>query len=245
MVLFDRILPPTVACAHFIGDDPDASVFPSEEAVIAHAVESRAREFRTARACAHRAMRTLGISPAPVLSGEHGEPLWPLGIVGSISHCRGYRVAALAKNDAVLALGVDVERYEALPGGTPGTVCTSREMDWLASAPAGFHWDVLFFGAKEAVFKAWFAQHPGWLDFEDIEIAFESRPQSFSATVRAKGCVAKEYAGRFAIEPPFVGTAVVVMGADQNRPGKPTWKADLESRPISASQTSDGHRVRR
>ena len=51
-----EILPPAVAAAEAFGDLPDVELYPGEEAVIAHAVDNRRREFATGRACARTAL---------------------------------------------------------------------------------------------------------------------------------------------------------------------------------------------
>jgi hypothetical protein len=79
-----------LSCEAF-DDPPDAVLFPEKEAVISRAVDKRRREFQTVRHCARRALRELGVPPAAVLPGERREPVWPPGVVGSLTHCTGYR----------------------------------------------------------------------------------------------------------------------------------------------------------
>jgi 4'-phosphopantetheinyl transferase EntD len=86
-----------VACAESFVDPPEAVLFPEEEAVIARAVPKRRQEFTTARHCARTALATLGAPPAPILPGEMGAPTWPPGYVGTMTHCAGYRAAAIAR----------------------------------------------------------------------------------------------------------------------------------------------------
>jgi hypothetical protein len=91
-----------------------------EEELIGRAVEKRRREFGTARACARRALADLGRVPAPIVRGEKGAPVWLDGVVGSITHCAGYRGAAVAEARDVRALGIDAEPHGKLPDGGPG-----------------------------------------------------------------------------------------------------------------------------
>ncbi len=51
--------------------------------------------------------------PAPILPGQRGAPRWPAGVVGSMTHCAGYRAAVVARADEVTSLGVDAERRAA------------------------------------------------------------------------------------------------------------------------------------
>ena len=73
-------------------DDPaDLMPLPEEEPLIARSVAKRRNEFVTVRHCARVAMERLGVPPSPILKGEKGEPRWPDGVVGSLTHCEGYR----------------------------------------------------------------------------------------------------------------------------------------------------------
>jgi 4'-phosphopantetheinyl transferase EntD len=81
--------------AEAFDDPPDGVLFP-EEAAISRAVEKRRRDFRTVRHCSRRALRELGVPPTAVAPGERRKPVWPPGVVGSLTHCTGYRAAAVA-----------------------------------------------------------------------------------------------------------------------------------------------------
>ena len=108
--MIEHILPATVKAYDTFDDPPGTMLFPEEERLITRAVEKRRKEFTTARLCARKAMERLGVAPVPVLSGLRGEPLWPQGVIGSITHCAGYRAAALAR-----AAGDDRHRRRAQP----------------------------------------------------------------------------------------------------------------------------------
>src|SRR5207302_6761936 len=78
-------------------------------------VERRRREFAVGRACARRALRAFGIVGVAISTGVQREPVWPQGVVGSITHCTGYCAAAVALGDHVTAIGIDAEVNAALP----------------------------------------------------------------------------------------------------------------------------------
>jgi 4'-phosphopantetheinyl transferase EntD len=125
--MIEEILPATVASTEMFEDPPDVRLFPEEEAVLARAVGKRRREFATARACARDALARLGLPPAPILPGERGAPRWPQGITGSITHCAGYRAAAVAWASSILTIGVDAEPDNVLPGGVLDAVSLPAE----------------------------------------------------------------------------------------------------------------------
>jgi len=154
---------------------PEARLFPEEEAVIAQAVEKRRREFTSVRVCARRAMAGLGFGPLPLIPGERGAPGWPAGVVGSMTHCDGYRAAAVAWDKSVASLGIDAEPAQPLPAGVAGVVTVEPERGHLAALAAAHPavpWDRLLFSAKESVYKTWFPLMRIWLDFHEARITF-------------------------------------------------------------------------
>jgi 4'-phosphopantetheinyl transferase EntD len=165
-------------------------LFPAEEALLARAVDARRREFATGRDCARRALAALGVDPAPILRGERGAPQWPPGIVGSITHCAGYRAAAVARASDVLTVGLDAEPAEVLPDGVLEYISRPAERarlrDLTAAAP-GICWDRLLFCAKEATYKAWFPLARRWLGFQDADITLHPADGTFEARLLVPG----------------------------------------------------------
>jgi 4'-phosphopantetheinyl transferase EntD len=148
--MIEEILPPWVATATFKGDDPAGWLWPAEAALVERAVESRVREFTTGRMCARKALAQLGAETGPILSGDQREALWPMGVTGSITHCRGYRAAAVAWQKQVLGIGIDAELDSVLPDGLLDLVASEQERAWMARQPGPEPWDRLLFSAKEA-----------------------------------------------------------------------------------------------
>src|SRR5262245_10837885 len=108
--MIERLLPAGVVAIEAFDDIPGEPIFPGEEEFAANAVESRRREFVTARRCAREALARLGCSPIPIRSGLMGEPQWPAGFVGSITHTAGFRAAAVTPRSLLASLGIDAER---------------------------------------------------------------------------------------------------------------------------------------
>jgi 4'-phosphopantetheinyl transferase EntD len=172
-MLIEKILPGAVASAEAFDDPPDAVLYPGEAEVISRAVDKRRREFRTVRHCARQALRQLGLPPAPVLPGERGEPRWPSGVVGSMTHCGGYRAAALARSRDLRTLGIDAEPHQPLPAGVLDVIALDEEQDnlsGLATSDSVTCWDRILFCAKETVYKAWFPLTHSWLGFADAAV---------------------------------------------------------------------------
>ncbi|MEZ0108044.1 4'-phosphopantetheinyl transferase EntD [Catenulispora sp. EB89] len=95
--MLSSLLPPEVQVEECFGDPEDAVLMPGEEAVIARAVDKRRMEYITTRHLARTALVRLGFPPVAIGTGGNREPLWPAGVVGSMTHCRGYRAAAVAR----------------------------------------------------------------------------------------------------------------------------------------------------
>ena len=219
--MIGEILPATVAFAEAFADPPDVVLFPEEEALLVRAVEKRRREFGTARHCARTALGALGVPPAPILPGEAGAPQWPAGIVGSITHCAGYRAAVVARAHDVLTIGIDAEPDQSLPGEVLALVSRPDErarLADLASAAPGVSWDRLLFSAKESVYKAWFPLARRWLGFADADITINPEDGTFDARLLVPGPVVggtalAGLAGRWLARDGVILTAITVPGA--------------------------------
>lgn len=187
--MLERILPPAAAVVATTGER-HVDLFPEEEAVVGGAVEKRRREFVTARACAREALLQLGMSPRPIPSGARGEPVWPAGVVGSITHCAGYRACAVAPASELLTIGVDAEVDEPLPAGVIADVARPEERAWIEEvtvAAPGINWDRLLFSIKESIYKAWFPLTRTWLGFEDAVVSVDRSRGAFAAGLLVPG----------------------------------------------------------
>ncbi|MFD3738477.1 MULTISPECIES: 4'-phosphopantetheinyl transferase [unclassified Streptomyces] len=187
-------LPPGVVAAvsHDDGHEPGEELFPQEEALIRRAVPKRQREFTTVRFLARRALRELGRPPVALLPDPRGAPRWPEGIVGSMTHCDGYRAAAVARAEDTLGLGIDAEPNAPLPDGVLEAIALPREHESIASLAAlrpEVNWDRLLFSAKESVFKVWYPLTGRELDFSEAEIVFAPAGRTFRARLLVPGPV--------------------------------------------------------
>jgi 4'-phosphopantetheinyl transferase EntD len=214
------LLPPGASAAEWFGDPVPGPLLPGEEALVARAAERRRREFAAGRRCAREALAGLGIPPGPVLAGADREPLWPAGVVGSITHCDGYQAAAVARDRDLASLGIDAEPARPLPAGVLRAVALPGEaamLARLAQAHPGTCWDRLLFSAKESVFKAWYPLARRWLGFTGAEIELRPCHGEFTATFTVPGPLAgprqlRVLGGRFAAGNGLLITVVAVPG---------------------------------
>ena len=218
--MIEKILPPGVFSAEAFTDPADVMLFPGEAAIVARAVDKRRREFATGRDCARVALGRLGVAPVPILKGASGAPQWPPGIVGTITHCDGYRAAAVARDRDVLAVGVDAEPNAPLPDGVLETVSLAAErvrLPLLRAAVPGVSWDRLLFSAKESVYKAWFPLTGRWLGFEEADVTirpddggFDARLLAAAAPTTAGGPPLTGFTGRWLVSGGLILTAIAV-----------------------------------
>ncbi|HEY2768349.1 MAG TPA: 4'-phosphopantetheinyl transferase superfamily protein [Solirubrobacteraceae bacterium] len=215
--MIEEILPAGVAAADTHEDLLDIPLFPEEERALGRgAVDKRRREFITGRACAREALRQLGLSSVAIPAGARGEPSWPAGVVGSITHCAGYRACAVARTETLVTVGIDAEPNEQLPDGVLKEIARAEERELLrelARCEPSVCWDRLLFSAKEAVYKAWFPLAERWLGFEDATLTVDLARGAFEARLLVLGPLVGTQRlgsldGRFLVRDGLVLTAV-------------------------------------
>ncbi|MET8138262.1 MULTISPECIES: 4'-phosphopantetheinyl transferase superfamily protein [unclassified Streptomyces] len=188
--MIEVLLPDTAVAVEAFGPDGSATLYPEEAELVARTTDQRREEFTTVRACARRAMTALGLPPAPVLPGVRNVPRWPEGVVGSMTHCAGYRAAVLARDTDLAMVGIDAEPDRPLPDGVLESIALPRELAWVRAGAGGrLCRDRLLFSAKEAVYKTWFPALGTELDFDDADIAFRTEHED-AVTGAARGVFA-------------------------------------------------------
>lgn len=200
----------------------DARVLHPDEQALAGAMSpARRREFASGRACAHRALAALGVPDAPLLRGERRMPLWPDGVVGSITHSGGFCAAAVARRSDAAGVGLDAEVFEPLSKRVLERIC--RDSERRALGPLGEHapelWGTVVFSAKECLYKAYFPLTGAFLGFRDAKIALDPANGRFEARLRRDDAPdaagRRRFEGRFAIVDGLVWTGLVIPpGAD-------------------------------
>ena len=160
----------------------------SEAIAAATMQDSRRLEFLSGRLYARKALQALGhrgSADIPV-AGDRG-PLWPEGVVGSITHTLGgtggWAAAAVCEVARFGSLGIDMECRDNFDASALEVVLTPTERAALKSAPPALrsHSAGLIWCAKEAVIKA----ARGTTDPGDIEIALSKSSVQFRATLRS------------------------------------------------------------
>ena len=103
------------------------------------------------RRCARDALTALGVSYHGVPVGLGGAPVWSNGTVGSIAHCNGMAVAAVAHRHQFTSLGIDVEAADReVPDAVDTMLCMPGDEVVLGDLATPF---LGLLCMKEAAFK--------------------------------------------------------------------------------------------
>ena len=218
-IMIERILPAHVSVASRTAMVSEDQLHPEEELLVVRAVSRRRREFATGRSCARSALASLGVRDYPVTSHPGGAPRWPKGFVGSISHCDGYCASAVASEETIRTIGIDVEPNAPIKPHLVPDIALPSEAEWIAAKPAGgnrpVHRDRLLFTIKESVYKAWFPLVERWLGFEDahVEVMGDGTEGEFIARLLVVGRSLdgeeiSEFRGRWMAESGLVFSAI-------------------------------------
>ena len=140
-----------------------------------------------------------------------------------MTHCDGFRAAAVGRDDSWLTIGIDAEPNAPLHSGVLQQVASRREAQMVAilhEEHASLAWDRLLFSAKEAIFKAWSPLTGKWLGFEEASVQFEVFSSTFRASLaqdRALDCPAlANLTGRWFLESGYLFTAVMISARPQH-----------------------------
>ncbi len=164
----------------------NAALFSVETLSIAGAWPRRTAAFRAGRTCARAAMKQLGFEAAAIVADASGAPIWPPGLVGSISHTDEIAAAVVAYGPPVGGIGIDLESDGPLddPAMLP-IICRPEELHAAHDPfhPANLERGKLLFVAKEAVYKAYRACQNTFLDFQDVSVFLDESTGTFCATL--------------------------------------------------------------
>lgn len=143
-------------------------------AAIARSVRKRQAEHFYGRLAARMALADLGTHAHHIDSGPNREPIWPAGVIGSITHSPCQAAAAALPVGPWQGVGIDMEGAvspEAIASVEQLAMC-SAELAMLRQVPE-VPYNVLValaFSAKESFYKATFGAIGRYFGFEAIRI---------------------------------------------------------------------------
>ncbi|MEI9992984.1 MAG: 4'-phosphopantetheinyl transferase superfamily protein [Rhizomicrobium sp.] len=172
--LWRSLLPPGVVAYETREFVQAPLLFDGEQSLVAKAVPKRVAEFAAGRLCARHALAELGHTDFQLLRDASRRPLWPDGIVGSITHTDGYCGAAVGRQSAISSIGIDAEEIVRLDDSILRAICTPEERARLEEADTAKRQcaTALVFSAKEAFYKCHSAAGGEMLGFRDVALCF-------------------------------------------------------------------------
>jgi 4'-phosphopantetheinyl transferase EntD len=171
--LISRVLVPGCFGADVEDRSQDVPLLPLEAIHVASAAPKRQRDFALGRFCAHAGLVQMGRDEPVIPVGPGGAPVWPAGIVGSITHTRGYAAALVAPQDCFHAIGMDAERIGGVTEALFPRLFGAAEQEWLMALNVEKRAVAMtvFFSAKESFYKAFGAK--ARLSFRDIHVEMQ------------------------------------------------------------------------
>ena len=181
-----------------------------------HAVPKRKADFVAGRWAALRGLDQLGVSQLEIGINKHRAPIWPKGIVGSVTHAGNYAAAMVASSAYYGSIGIDSETLmdERQAEEIAELIFTNAEKGRIGQIPIAFHVAAtLIFSAKESIYKCLHPLIEEFLDFPDVEIdAIDVETKTFHYHVLRKfeshTSLQLSGSGIFAIDENIVHTAL-------------------------------------
>lgn len=140
-----------------------------------HYGQKRKMEYLAGRYCAQKALEHLGVNNFNLARQEDHSPLWPQGVVGSITHTKQLAIAAVSKK--LKGIGIDAEalisteRFKNI-----SKMIISSQEKILVEQDCNLY-PTLAFSAKESLYKVIYPlckEYFGFLDASIIDIQADS-----------------------------------------------------------------------
>ncbi|WP_067833220.1 LuxR C-terminal-related transcriptional regulator [Nocardia lijiangensis] len=224
---------PELSTYEIVGDDPTATLLPGEAAVLLKETSTPfwVREKANTRTAARRALAERGHGEVEIPRGPLGEPVFPEGLVGSLTNKMinrvtqlNYYAAVVADTEQFRAVGIDAEDNRSIRELMYGTgrveelLWVQEQLDCLPDS--GVAWDKVLFSVKESIFKAWYTatgdqslrlNHV----FHDSLVTFDIEAGTFHVQLMVKatgrdGLPLTEMHGRFVVRGNAILTAALV-----------------------------------
>ncbi len=146
---------------------------PNEKLACINFSGKRLKDFCTGRFCARKALVRVDQEPAEILIGADKEPIWPDGIVGSISHSAELTGAVICLSSQIRSIGLDIETIGKINADMWQMIFTQNEQAFLKSLPHEQvpYYTTLLFSSKESFYKMQQPITHSFLEFTDVEIS--------------------------------------------------------------------------
>lgn len=195
--------------------DTEYDLYTEETALTTRMSPKRRKEFCAGRYCARRALLGLSAGSTAILRHGDGSPIWPPGVVGSITHTGDFCGTAVAWKSEVRSIGLDAEHIGHLEYDVWKRICTDDERLFIDSLPNDMRnaYRHLVFSAKESTYKCQYQLSRRWLCFHNVCISIDMLSSQFRieflidiADVFRAG---ESLKGKFSIRNGYVLTGIV------------------------------------
>jgi len=186
---------------------------------MSRAVQKRKAEYIAGRYCARKSLAAININNQTVESSEDRAPIWPQGVIGSITHSSGYASAVVAKKGELRGIGIDSEKCikDKTSRNISSHILTENEtFEANTHVAANEHlYLTLVFSAKESIYKCLNPLVKQFFDFKHAEIHFDRESNNqFSyrllKTLNEEFCNGYQGSGQFFVHDDFIHTATVL-----------------------------------
>lgn len=159
---------PQIKIDHRLTSDGDElALLPEELAAIANSAIKIRRQSGAARIVARKLLAPIGMPSASVPKSRDGAPIWPPSLVGSLTHDNTIAIAAIASQEDITSIGIDIEPAETLSPDLLELIATATELEAIECDRFR---GLSLFVAKEAVYKAAFPLDRAFPDHKDVEV---------------------------------------------------------------------------
>jgi len=179
--------------------------------------KKRRWDFFVGRWCAAAAIDIiLGHLPAAIVGmARGGAPVWPVQLLGSITHANGFAAATVARKADVRFLGIDTEKIpdRCLMEEIKTQVCEPDELlamaDVIGDDVTAFG---LIFSAKESFYKAVHPHVGRFIDFKDVQVSAD-KASGQTLSFEPRTALAREWlrgrrpSGQYAVAGDMIHTA--------------------------------------
>lgn len=133
-------------------------------------VHKRQAEFLAGRYTARLGLRAFNVADDFIVSSKNRAPIWPIDMVGSISHTSTKAMTAIGMKDDFEYIGIDIETIitESDYVNILDLILVKNEHRWLTPNSALLL--TIIFSAKESLFKALYPLVNIYFDFVDAQI---------------------------------------------------------------------------
>lgn len=152
----------------------DTSPYEQERVLVLQAVASRKLEFYSGRHYAREALQQAGYMPDSILRGKKGNPLWPKGALGSITHDLQQVIVVVVRETNIKGIGIDLIMNPAIvESHLQSLIASEIELKALTLVSSSISPLALAFSLKEAVVKAVSPRIDYYLNLLDIHLTVE------------------------------------------------------------------------